>query len=71
MKRHVINRFGRRVAFKQSDRDAVIPDGDAIVELEFFPQPQRALKPFRALFRIAHSQAEVADFSNGEWNFHA
>ena len=63
MKRHVINDFRRRLPFEKRDGDIVVPDGDAIVELEFFPQSQRALAPFRALFWIAHSEAEVTTFT--------
>ena len=48
----------------------VISNRDAIVEFEFFPQSQCALEPFCTLLRIPHSQAKVADFSEGKWNFH-
>src|SRR6266700_3955449 len=54
MKRHVINRSGRRLPLEQRNRDVVITDGDTIFEFEFFAQPQSTLEPFRALFRIAH-----------------
>jgi hypothetical protein len=54
MKRHVVNRSGRRFALEQRNSDAVVANGDAIFEIEFFGQPQSALEPFRALFRIAH-----------------
>src|SRR5438552_10224643 len=70
MKRHVINRFRRRLSFKQRDRDALVSNRHAAVEFEFFPQTQSALEPLRALLRIAHSQSKVADFSKFEWNLH-
>lgn len=70
VKRHVINRFRRRFAFEQRNRHAVVSNRDAAFEVELFPQPQRALEPLRAFFRIAHGQTKVANLSEGEWNFH-
>src|SRR5215475_8360273 len=70
MKRHVINRFRRRLSFEQRDRDIVVSDRHAAVEFEFFPQSQSALEPFRALLRIADSQSKMADFSKCKWNLH-
>src|SRR5439155_20823918 len=57
-------------SFKQSDRHRVVSNRHAAFEFEFFPQTQSALEPLRALLRIAHSQAKVADFSKCEWNLH-
>src|SRR5205823_6959218 len=59
MKGHVIDRFRRRLAFEQRDRDVVVTDSNAISEFEFLFEPQRALKPFRAFLRIAHRSSEV------------
>ena len=70
MKGNVINRFRRRLSFKQRDRDIVISNRDATSEFKLFFQAQSILKPFRTLLRIAHSQSKVADFSKREWNLH-
>src|SRR4051812_37610343 len=66
----MINRFRRRLSFKQRDRDAVVSHRHSIFEFEFFPQPQSVLEPLRRLFRVAHSKAKVADFSKRKWNLH-
>src|SRR5439155_24175464 len=70
MKRHVVNRSGRRFALEQRNRDAVVANGDAILEIEFLVQSKCAFEPFRALFRIAHRQSKMANFPECEWNFH-
>jgi len=54
MKRHVIDRFRRWFAFEQRDRDVVVANRDAVIEIEFLFQPQSALEPFRAFLWIAH-----------------
>src|SRR5207244_493869 len=69
MKRHVIDRFRRRLPIEQRDRDVVVADRDAIFKLKFLPQSQRALEPFRAFLRIAYSQTKVADLPKRERNF--
>jgi len=70
MKRHVLNRFRRRLSFKQRDRDGVVANRHAVVEFELFLQTQSAFEPLRTLLRIAYSQAKVADFSKFEGNLH-
>jgi hypothetical protein len=66
----VINRFRRWFSFEQRNRDILVSNRYTAFEFEFFPQTQDALEPLRALLRIAHSQAKVANFSEREWNFH-
>src|SRR6266487_85592 len=70
VKRHMINRFRRRFTFEQRNCHVVVAHRDSIVEIEFFAQPQRALEPLRALLRITHSQTEVTNLSEHEWNLH-
>src|SRR5688572_5285419 len=70
VKRHMPNRFRRRPAFGERDGDVLVAHGHTILELELLLQAERALKPFRAPLRIAHSQAEMAHDSESEWNFH-
>src|SRR5207248_3050784 len=69
MKRHVINRFRRRFAFEQGNGDVVVADCNAVIEIELFSQPQRALEPFCALLRIAYRQSKVTDLPEHERNF--
>src|SRR6266576_1569615 len=70
MKRHMVNRFGRRFALEQRNSNAVVANGDAIFEIEFLVQSKYALEPFRAFFRIAHRQSKVPDFTECKGNFH-
>src|SRR5213596_3840639 len=70
VKRHVIDRFWRRFTFEQRNCHVVVAHRDSIVDIEFFAQPQRALEPLRALLRITHSQTEVTNLSEHEWNLH-
>ena len=64
MKRHVTDRFGRRLPFVQRDRNVFIPDRDAILERELRLQPERALESLRAPLRMTHRQPKVPDDSN-------
>ena len=70
MKRHVANSLRRRMAFEERDRDVVVADGDAILEVELLLESQRALEPLRTLLRIAYGQAKVTDGAESEWNAH-
>src|SRR6266567_6670112 len=70
MKRHMVNRFGRRFALEQRNSNAVVANGDAIFEIEFLVQSKCALEPFRAFFRIAHRQSKVPNFPEYKGNFH-
>ena len=60
MKRHVINRFRRRLSFEKRDRDIVVTNRHSVSEIEFFAQSQSALEPLRAFLRIA-SQPDQSD----------
>src|SRR4051794_16282763 len=71
MKRHVFKRRRRWFALKQSDGHIFVSDGDAAVEFEFLLQPERALEPFRASFRIAHRKPEMTNHPNRKGNLHS
>src|SRR3954467_619309 len=68
MKRHVTEGLRRRLPFVQRDGDVLVSDGHSAVELEFLLQAERALKPLRALARIAHGKSEMPDLTKREWN---
>ena len=70
MKRHVADCFRRRTAFENRDRDVVVPNGDAIFEVELLLESQRTLEPVCTLLRIAYGQAKVTDGAESEWNAH-
>jgi hypothetical protein len=70
VKRHVADSFRRRTAFENRNRDVVIPDGDAILEVELLLESQRALEPLCTLLRVAYGQAKVTDGAESEWNAH-
>src|SRR6266576_5673292 len=70
MKRHMVNRFGRRFPLEQRNSNAVVANGDAIFEIEFLLQSKYALELFRAFFLIAHRQSKVPDFPECKGNFH-
>src|SRR5438045_9531195 len=65
-----VNRLRRRCSAKQRDRDVVVSNRHSIFEFELLLQTQSTLEPLRSLFRIAHGQSKVADFSKCEWNLH-
>lgn len=70
MKRHVIDRFRRRLSFEKRDRDVIIADCNAVIEIKFPSQPQGALEPFRTFLRIAHCQPKMANLAQCKGNFH-
>ena len=70
MKRHVADSFRRRTAFENRDRDVVVPNGDAFLEVELLLESQRPLEPLCTLLGIAYGQAKVTDGAESEWNAH-
>ena len=54
MKRHVIDRFRRRLAFEQRDRDVVVANRNAVSNSNSFFSPKARSNHFALFFRIAH-----------------
>jgi hypothetical protein len=52
----------------QRNRNVLISDRDASVELELFLQAECTLPPCRALPRIAHSETEMSDNAKRKWH---
>src|SRR5438067_1805003 len=69
VKRHVAEGAGGWPPLVEGNRYVVISNRDSAVELELLFQTERALEPFRASFRAAHRQSEVADHAHREWSF--
>ena len=70
VKRHVVERFRRRLPFEERDRDVVVANRNSIFEFEFLAQTECALKPERAFLWVAHGQTKMSDHAELERDFH-